>query len=83
MVLGLLRLRKTRQRDDRPYRVPLYPLVPLACIAGSLVLLVGSFIELPNVSLVNLSIIALAFPIYLAWRLTRARKRHAPGPSPA
>ena len=83
MVLGLLRLRTTRQHDDRPYRVPLYPLVPLACIAGSLVLLVGSFIELPNVSLVNLSIIALAFPIYLAWRVTRARKKHAPGPSPA
>ncbi len=73
MVVGLLRLRRTRGEADRPYRVPLYPLVPLACVAGSLVLLVGSFIELPNVSLVNLAIIALSLPVYLAWRLSRAR----------
>jgi APA family basic amino acid/polyamine antiporter len=83
MVLGLLRLRVTRRQADRPYRVPLYPLVPLACIAGSLVLLIGSFIELPNVSLVNLSIIVLAFPIYLAWRVTSARKAQRMGRSVA
>jgi amino acid transporter len=68
MVVGLLRLRARRPDVDRPYRVPLYPWVPLACVIGSLVLLAGSFIELPAVSLVNLLIIGLAFPIYLAWR---------------
>ena len=81
MVLGLLRLRVTRQEADRPYRVPLYPLVPLACIAGSLVVLIGSFIELPNVSIINLSIILLAFPIYLAWRVTSARRAQRVGRS--
>ncbi len=79
MVLGLLRLRKTRREAERPYRVPLYPLVPLACVAGSLVLLGGSFIELPNVSFVNLGIIALALPIYYAWRVMSARHARRPG----
>jgi amino acid transporter len=73
MVVGLLRLRVTRSNADRPYRVPLYPWVPLACIAGSLVLLGGSFVELPSVSAVNVSVIALAFPIYVAWRAITRR----------
>jgi basic amino acid/polyamine antiporter, APA family len=74
MVVGLLRLRVTRPSADRPYRVPLYPWVPLACVAGSLVLLGGSFIELPGVSAINASIIALAYPIYAAWRALSGRK---------
>jgi len=74
MVVGLLRLRAKRPEAGRPYRVPLYPWVPLACVAGSLVLLIGSFIELPAVSAVNVLIIALAFPIYFAWRAPSGRK---------
>lgn len=74
MVLGLMRLRMTKPRVDRPYRVPLFPLVPIAFVAASAVLLVGSFVELPNVSLVNAATIALAFPVYFAWRfVTGAR----------
>jgi APA family basic amino acid/polyamine antiporter len=76
MVVGLLRLRVKRPDAVRPYRVPLYPWVPLACVAGSFVLLGGSFIELPGVSAVNVSIIAVAFPIYLAWRAMRGRRAH-------
>src|SRR6266404_5602963 len=74
MVVGLLRLRAMRPDAPRPYRVPLYPWVPLACVAGGVVLLVGSFIELPDVSAINVSIIALAFPIYFAWRAMSGRK---------
>jgi amino acid transporter len=76
MVVGLLRLRAKRPDAARPYRVPLYPWVPLACVAGSFVLLGGSFIELPGVSTVNVSIIAVAFPIYLAWRAMSGRRAH-------
>jgi APA family basic amino acid/polyamine antiporter len=74
MVLGLLRLRANRPQAVRPYRVPLYPWVPLACIAGSLLLLGGSFVELPMISAVNMSIIAVAFPIYAIWRVISGRK---------
>ncbi|MBV8804965.1 MAG: hypothetical protein JO042_07955, partial [Sinobacteraceae bacterium] len=74
MVVGLLRLRASRPRAERPYRVPLYPWVPLACVAGSLILLGGSFVELPGVSAVNMTIIGLAFPIYAAWRVVSGRR---------
>ena len=74
MVVGLLRLRRNRPEAERPYRVPLYPWVPLACVAGSLILLAASFIELPRVSAINMSIIVVAFPIYAAWRALSARQ---------
>jgi basic amino acid/polyamine antiporter, APA family len=74
MVIGLLRLRSTRAGAERPYRVPLYPWVPLACVAGSLLLLGGSFVELPAISAINMTIIALAFPIYALWRVMSGRK---------
>ena len=74
MVIGLLRLRRTRPEAERPYRVPWYPWVPLACVAGSLVLLGGSFVELPGVSAINMTIIVLAFPIYALWRVMSGRR---------
>lgn len=74
MIVALLRLRATRPTAERPYRVPLYPWVPLGCIAGSLVLLVGSFIELPGVSALNMGLIAVAFPIYFAWQALKRRQ---------
>jgi predicted nucleic acid-binding protein len=50
-----------------------FPLI--ATVEPQLVLLlVGSFIELPDVSAINVSIIALAFPIYFAWRAMSVRK---------
>src|SRR5207253_10532290 len=61
MALGLLRLRVARQEADRRYRVPLYPLAPLACIAGGLPLLIAPFVELRIVGIINLSIILPAF----------------------
>jgi amino acid transporter len=73
MVVGLLRLRATRPQAERPYHVPLYPWVPLACVAGSLLLLGGSFVELPGISAINMTIIAVAFPIYALWRALTAR----------
>jgi amino acid transporter len=74
MVVALMRLRRTRPGVERPYRVPLYPWVPLACVAGSLVLLIGSFIELPGVSALNMSIIVAALPIYAVWQALSRRR---------
>lgn len=74
MVVGLLRLRAAQPIAERPYKVPLYPWVPLACVAGSLLLLGGSFVELPGVSAINMTIIAVAFPIYALWRVISGRR---------
>lgn len=68
MILGLIRLRWQRPQIDRPYRVPFYPLVPVAFLAASAVMLAASFIELREVTLINLTVIVAAFPIYFIWK---------------
>jgi len=68
LIVGVMRLRITRPHAERPYRVPLYPAIPLVFIAGSAALLIGSFVELPGVSIVNAATIGAAFPVYFIWR---------------
>lgn len=67
-VAGLMLLRSRRPHALRPFRTPLYPLVPLVFIMTALGLLVISFIELPETSLINLGVAVLGIPVYLVWR---------------
>jgi APA family basic amino acid/polyamine antiporter len=69
-VAGLIRLRMSRPDADRPYRAPLYPLVPIVFLLATAALLGGSLVELPIVSLINFGIIAASYPVYLIWRRT-------------
>jgi hypothetical protein len=58
---------------------PLYPLAPIAFIAASIVLLVGSFIKLPNVSVVNSAITLLGLKnARRPWCPMRRRPRNLP-----
>jgi APA family basic amino acid/polyamine antiporter len=72
-VAGLIRLRMARPEAERPYRAPLYPLVPIVFLLATAALLGGAFIELPVVSLINFAIIAASYPVYLVWRRTTLR----------
>lgn len=68
IVLGMIRLRARRPLAARPYRTPAYPFVPAVFLCAAATLLIGSFIELPGVSLVNVAIILAAVPVYWLWR---------------
>lgn len=71
-VLGLIRLRRTRPELERPYRVPLYPILPILFVAASGWLLINSFAELPITSLINVAVILMGIPVYELWRSLRA-----------
>jgi len=77
-VAGLMLLRWRRPDALRPFRTPLYPLVPLVFIMTALGLLVISFIELPETSLINLGVAALGTPVYLVWRRYTTRPTTPP-----
>jgi APA family basic amino acid/polyamine antiporter len=73
-VVGLVVLRIRRPAAERPYRVPLYPLVPAIVILGAGWLLLNSLIELPAISTINLALSAAGIPVYWLWtRLRRPR----------
>jgi APA family basic amino acid/polyamine antiporter len=67
-VVGLMRLRKTRPDLARPYRVPLYPMLPSLFIAAAVGLLMTAIVTLPQVGLLNLGFVALGLPVYMVWR---------------
>jgi len=75
-VLGLMRLRKTRRDLARPYRAPLYPMLPIVFLCGSLGLLLNSLLELPTTSLANFALMLIGFPTYFIWTRWQMRAPH-------
>jgi APA family basic amino acid/polyamine antiporter len=69
-ALSLLRLRRTQPERARPYRVPLYPFLPLAYVALCAVFIFNTFWETPRESVLGLVIVALGLP---AFRLLNRR----------
>lgn len=61
-------LRKRRPDAARPYRVWGYPLVPIAFIGASLLLLANTLQTSPVESIAGLAILALGLPAYAYWR---------------
>lgn len=60
-MVSLFVLRKNEPNLPRPYRVPLYPLLPALALVLSLVCLVSMFVYNLEVGLVYLGILALAY----------------------
>ncbi|MCC6348972.1 MAG: APC family permease [Candidatus Eisenbacteria bacterium] len=75
-ALALFRLRATRPRAARPYRVAGYPLLPALFVGATLWLAGATLAGTPRESLLGLLVIASGVPAYLGWR----RGRRAAGP---
>ena len=67
-------LRRKRPDLARPYKVPLYPWVPLAFILGSAAFLVNALVTTPVDSLAGIAIVLAGLPLY-AWSRRRSRPR--------
>ena len=61
-------MRKRHPHVERPYRVPLYPLVPLVFIAGSALFLLNAFVTNFWTSLGGVLLVLAALPGYAYWR---------------
>lgn len=61
-------LRRARPGAERPFRVPVYPLIPLLFVGVCLALVVNTLIEKPAESGVGLGILAAGVPAYFYWR---------------
>lgn len=70
---AVILLRRRRPELARPYRVPLYPFVPLLFLALATLLVFNTIVATPHDSLIGLGIIAAGVPCYALFRL-RARR---------
>ncbi|MBI5365034.1 MAG: amino acid permease, partial [Planctomycetes bacterium] len=67
-------VQRVRKPDlPRPYRVPLYPLVPIFFLLACAGIFANSFVEEPRFTLVNLGVLAAGLPVYALWRWKQRR----------
>lgn len=62
--------RKRFPAEERPYRVPGYPLTPLVFILAAAALVINTIASQPGRAVVGLGIVFLGAPAYLFWRRT-------------
>jgi APA family basic amino acid/polyamine antiporter len=79
-IATLFWYRRRFAAEPSPYRVPLYPLLPLLFVATVLGVIVATAIHAPGDAGMSLLIIALGVPVYVLWR---RRRRRATGAGPA
>ncbi|HOO72498.1 MAG TPA: amino acid permease [Spirochaetota bacterium] len=67
-VVGLVYMRVKCPGLHRPYRVPLYPLVPLVYIVLSSVMMAAALVNWTATSFFALGAVALGVPVYFIWK---------------
>ncbi|WP_346353875.1 APC family permease [Azotosporobacter soli] len=65
-------LRKRQPAAERPYKVPLYPVVPAVAILGGLYIIGSTLLNNPQDTLYALSLTLLGVPVY--WLMLRQKK---------
>jgi APA family basic amino acid/polyamine antiporter len=66
--VALLVFRRTRPDAPRPYRAPLYPVLPVVFSLAGFAIVANMFVSDPGNALIGSAIIALGVPVYFAWR---------------
>lgn len=64
VAAGVIRLRIKKPELPRPYKVPLYPILPITFVALSILLLGNTLITSPNESMIGLGLILTGIPVY-------------------
>ena len=59
-----MRLRKIKPQMERPYKVPLYPIIPIIAILGGIFVVLSTLITQPSNSIVGLIITLIGLPVY-------------------
>lgn len=63
-VLGIFRLRKKFERNEKLYHVPLFPIIPIIGAIGGGYLLVSTLFDAPVTAIIGIGVAILGFPIY-------------------
>ena len=65
VFIAVIKLRKTEPDLVRPYKVPLYPIIPIIAIIGGVFILVMTLINQFSLAMVGIAITALGIPFYI------------------
>ncbi len=62
--IGVMRLRRQKPDLHRPYKVPLYPIIPIIAILGGLFVIINQILTSTIISLGGIFITLLGLPVY-------------------
>jgi basic amino acid/polyamine antiporter, APA family len=71
-VVAVIIERRRQPALARPFRVPLYPYVPMFFLLACAGIFANALRELPRLTLLNLALLAADLPIYWLW--TRSQR---------
>jgi APA family basic amino acid/polyamine antiporter len=71
--VALMVFRRTRPDAPRPYRTPLYPIVPLVFVIAGAGIVLNTFIDDPSNAAIGSVIITVGVPVFFLWRRFAAR----------
>ena len=83
VVFAVIVLRRRLPDAPRPFRVPGYPLVPLAFVLVMVGIVISAFRSTPRESLATVLLILLGLPLYPLFRRRRREVTAAVSPTPA
>jgi Amino acid transporters len=73
-VYAVIVMRKKHPEMERPFKVPLYPILPISYIVLAVALMIGQICVNPGFCGAGLAIILTGLPVYMLW----TRKNEAP-----
>ena len=62
--IGVIKLRKDKPDLERPYKVPLYPIIPAIAIIGGLFVIVNQLLSATLIALGGIVITLIGIPVY-------------------
>ena len=62
--IGVIKLRKDNPELNRPYKVPLYPVIPIIAIIGGLFVIVNQLLTATLIALGGIAITLIGLPVY-------------------
>jgi APA family basic amino acid/polyamine antiporter len=71
---ALMVFRRTRPDAPRPYRAPLYPVLPLVFTLAGFGIVANMFVDDTRNALIGSAIITAGVPVYFAWQRWRGRR---------
>jgi basic amino acid/polyamine antiporter, APA family len=80
-AFAVMRLRRTRPELARPFRTPLYPILPIVVVIANGGLVLNTVIADPKGSAIGVAMVLIGLPAYYAfkWKNTRHSFAAAPG----
>ncbi|MGL5313895.1 MAG: APC family permease [Peptostreptococcaceae bacterium] len=72
--VGVIILRKRAPKMNRPYKVPLYPLIPMVAIIGGLYVVISTLFNQTAYAFIGLGITLLGLPIYFVMNNKNAKQ---------